>query len=442
MTSDRSLRRALGTVSLAAVMFFNVSGGAFTMEGLVASVGPGMSLLLLVLVPVLWSIPETLLVAELASMLPEEGGYYRWVYRAFGPFWAFQNGWITWCYSLVDMAIYPVLFNQYLAYFFPGLPTITQWLISLVMIWGATFINLRGALRVGQLSVFAATLVLGTFLAITISALPHMTHVPWTPFTRSGETQWTAMGVGLSTVLWNYIGWDNASTVGEEIRDASSTYPRALAITLAVVTCAYLLPLSATLAATDWTTWRDGSWPAIARASGGAAGPVLAALVATAGLVSALALFNALLMAYSRIPLAMARDGLLPSGVAVLDKRNNPSRAVLVSAVCYSVFALLPFGQLVVADVLLYSLALALEYGALIRLRTREPALRGAFRVPVGIRGIWTLVAIPSVILVITVGLSFADGEYGAPAVIGALAATAIGPVLYRLGKSRREERL
>ncbi len=442
MTSDRSLRRALGTVSLAAVMFFNVSGGAFTMEGLVASVGPGMSLLLLVLVPVLWSIPETLLVAELASMLPEEGGYYRWVYRAFGPFWAFQNGWITWCYSLVDMAIYPVLFNQYLAYFFPGLPTITQWMISLVMIWGATFINLRGALRVGQVSVFAATLVLGTFLAITISALPHMTHVPWAPFTRSGETPWTAMGVGLSTVLWNYIGWDNASTVGEEIRDASSTYPRALAMTLAVVTCAYLLPLSATLAATDWTTWRDGSWPAIARASGGAAGPVLATLVAAAGLVSALALFNALLMAYSRIPLAMARDGLLPSGVAVLDKRNNPTRAVLVSAVCYSVFALLPFGQLVVADVLLYSLALALEFGALIRLRTREPALRGAFRVPLGLRGIWVLVAIPSVILLITVGLSFADGEYGAPAVIGALGATAIGPVLYRLGKSRREERV
>lgn len=430
-----SLRRALGTLSLAAVMFFNVSGGAFTMEGLVASIGPGMSLLLLVLVPVLWSIPETLLVAELASMLPEEGGYYRWVRRAFGPFWAFQNGWITWCYSLVDMAIYPVLFNQYLAYFFPGLSGSTQWMISLAVIWGATFINLRGAARVGQVSVVAAALVLGTFLAITLAALPNMTHVPWAPFTRSGDTPWTALGVGLSTVLWNYIGWDNASTVGEEIRDASRAYPRALAITLAVVTCAYLLPLSATLAATDWTTWRDGGWPAIARASGGAAGPLLATLVASAGIVSALALFNALLLAYSRIPLAMARDGLLPASLAVLDSRDNPSRAVLVSAVCYSAFALLPFGQLVVADVLLYSMALGLEFAALIRLRSRHPELRGAFRVPVDIRGIWILVAIPAVILLITVGLSFADGEYGMPAVIGALIATALGPLLYRLTK-------
>ena len=378
--------------------------------------------------------------AELASTLPEEGGYYRWVHRAFGPFWAFQNGWITWCYSLVDMAIYPVLFNQYLAYFLPGLSPPLQWFISLLLIWSAAFVNLRGAARVGQLSVLAAALVLGTFLAITLAALPRMSHVPWLPYTTTGTTPWSALGVGLSTVLWNYIGWDNASTVGEEIRDASRTYPRALAITLAVVTCAYLVPLMVTLAATDWSTWRDGSWPAIARASGGSAGPMLATLVAFAGMVSALALFNALLLAYSRIPLALARDGLLPSSLAVLDKRDNPSRAVLLSAVCYSTFALLPFGQLVVADVLLYSMALALEYAALIRLRTREPALRGAFRVPVGTAGIWFLVSVPSVILAITIGLSFVDGEFGAPAALGALSAAIVGPVVYQLRPRRTTE--
>lgn len=59
-------------------------------------VGPGLALLMLVLVPLVYSLPEILVVGELASMLPEEGGYYRWVRRAFGPFWAFQNGWLTW----------------------------------------------------------------------------------------------------------------------------------------------------------------------------------------------------------------------------------------------------------------------------------------------------------------------------------------------------------
>ena len=114
------LRRTLTTLPLVFVIYFNVSGGPFTMESLVSQVGPGLAVLILALVPLIWSVPETLIVAEMASMLPEEGGYYRWVGRAFGPFWAFQNGWLTWIYSLVDMALYPVLFNQYLAYFFPG----------------------------------------------------------------------------------------------------------------------------------------------------------------------------------------------------------------------------------------------------------------------------------------------------------------------------------
>src|SRR5262245_21288259 len=114
------VRRALGTLALVFVMYFNTSGGPFTTESLVQKVGPGLALLMLVLVPLVWSLPEVLIVGELASMMPEEGGYYRWVQRAFGDFWAFQNGWLTWMYSLVDMAIYPVLFNQYLKHFVPG----------------------------------------------------------------------------------------------------------------------------------------------------------------------------------------------------------------------------------------------------------------------------------------------------------------------------------
>ena len=116
-----TLVRSISTLSLVFILYFSTSGGAFTTETLVAAVGPGMALLILVLVPIVYSLPETLIIGELASMLPLEGGYYRWVQRAFGPFWAFQNGWLTWMYSLVDMAIYPVLFLQYFGYFFPEL---------------------------------------------------------------------------------------------------------------------------------------------------------------------------------------------------------------------------------------------------------------------------------------------------------------------------------
>jgi amino acid transporter len=425
------LKRTLTTTALVFVMFFTVSGGAYTIEGLVGRIGPGLALLTLLVIPIVWSLPETLIIGELASMLPEEGGYYRWVRRAFGEFWGFQNGWATWLYSLVDMAIYPVLFNQYLTWFFPGLPPGAHWVISLAVIWGATAINLRGALPVGRVSIVAGTFVLLGFATLAVLAIPRASHAPWTPFTMSGTTVTAGLAVGLSTALWNYIGWDNASTVQGEVIDASRSYPRALMVTLPLVTLGYFVPLLPALSATDATAWTEGSWPAIAMAVAGRAGPFVAGWIAVGGLVSALALFNALLLSYSRIPLAMAQDGLLPGVLARTDARGTPRTAVLASAACYSVFVLLPFGQLVVADVLLYAVALLLEFGALIAIRLREPTLRGVFRIRAGVGGVVALATLPALLLLLVIGLSLRDGEIAMPSLVGSAVALALGPGLY-----------
>lgn len=426
----QQLARAVGSVPLVFILFFCTSGGPYTTETLIHSVGPGLGLLILLLVPLIWSLPEVLIIAELASMLPEEGGYYRWVDRAFGRFWAFQNGWLTWMYSLVDMAIYPVLFNEYLRYFAPEIDERFAPLISLLVIWGATWINLRGSLRVGIVSLVAGLFVLLGFLAMSLASVPHITHAPWHPFASPGGGG--GLAVGISIALWNYIGWDNPSTIQGEIKDASRTYPRALAIALPLVTLGYFVPLLAALGATDWQTWSQGGWPQIAAA---AAGKWSAIWIALGGMMSALALFNALLLSYSRIPFVLARDGLLPAALARLDSRGTPRNAVIVSAIFYSVFVLLSFGKLVIADVLLYSLALFLEFAALLQLRSTEPALRGAFRIPFGRAGVGVLAALPIVVLLGVIAISFRDREYGVPALIGAALAIAAGPILYRLGQ-------
>ena len=431
------LRRTLTTVPLVFVMYFNISGGPFSTEGIVAELGPGLTLLLLVLIPIVWALPETLIIGELASMLPVEGGYYRWVGRAFGPFWAFQNGWWTWLYSLVDMAIYPVLFNQYLAFFFPDLGDLARWGVALAIIWGATALNLRGALPVGRVSVWAGSFVIVTFLLLTIAAVPQMHHAPWNPFSTSGDGTMAGLGVGMAVVIWNYIGWDNASTVQGEVVDAGRTYPRALAIALPLIALGYLIPVSATLAATDWSQWREGGWPAIAIAAGGPFGRSLSILIALAGMISALALFNALLLVYSRIPLVVAEDRLLPTALGQTDARGTPRNAIIVSAICYSVFALLPFSQLVVADVLLYAMAIALEFASLVVLRRREPLLRGSFRIPVGQSGVIALAALPMIVLLMVVGLELRGGSSSAAPVMIALGAAALGPILYRLAAGR-----
>lgn len=431
------LRRSLGTFALVFILFFSTSGGPYTTETLIHSVGPGLGLLLLLLVPLIWSLPEALIVGELASILPEEGGYYRWVDRAFGRFWAFQNGWVTWVYSLVDMAIYPVLFIQYLRYFVPGLDARTEWLVSLAVIWGATGINLRGSVRVGVVSIVAGGFVLLGFLALSIASVPRITHVPWQPFASEHARGLGGLAVGISIALWNYIGWDNPSTAQGEVKDASRSYPRALAFALPLVTIGYFVPLLATLGATDWTTWTEGGWPQIAVSAAGSAGRWLAIWIALGGMISALALFNALLLGYSRIPFVLANDGLLPQALAKLDARGTPATAVIVSAVFYSCFALVSFGKLIIADVLLYSVALFLEFAALVRLRKTEPSLRGAFRIPLDRKGVTVLAALPMIVLIGVIAMSLADGEYGLPAVMGSALAIAAGPVIYRVARHR-----
>jgi amino acid transporter len=329
-------------------------------------------------------------------MLPEEGGYYRWVDRAFGRFWAFQNGWLTWMYSLVDMAIYPVLFNQYLRYFIPGLDPRTEWLISLAIIWGAAWINVRGSVNVTRVSIIAGCFIMLGFLVLSVASAPRITHIPWQPFASEH-----AHGLG------------GLATVG------------------------YFVPLLTTLGASDWTTWTEGGWPQIAASAAGSAGRWLAIWIGLGGMISAVALFNALLLGYSRIPFVLADDGLLPKALAKLDVHGTPRTAVIVSAAFYSLFALVAFGKLIVADVLLYSVALFLEFGALIQLRKTEPSLRGVFRIPLGRTGVAVLASLPMIVLVGVIAVSFADGEYGVPAVIGTAIAIAAGPLMYRLAQRR-----
>jgi amino acid transporter len=423
-------------------MFFTVSGGPFGLEGLVGSVGPGVALLLLVATPLLYSIPETLLIGELASMLPAEGGYYQWVKRAFGRFWGFWNGWLSWVYSLIDMAIYPVLCVQYVKFFAPGLGWLDDWLLALAMIWGATWLNLRGTRAVGTASGWFVAAVLAPFGVLAGVALVHWlrqpaTPLPVTPFHAAGTSFLGALGLGMSQSIWNYSGWDNASTIGGEIEHATSTYPRALARALPLVTVVYLVSIIPVLALTPWTSWRDGAWPDLARL---VVGPWLARWIALAGVVSAFALFNALLLAYSRIPLVLAQDGLLPVALAAVDSRATPRNAVLVSAVVYSVFALLPFGGLLAGDVLLYTAALALEFAALLRLRRVEPQLRGAFRVPAGVPVLTLLAALPVLLLVVAVALEVRSRTIGLPGVLVALCLAAAGPLAYTglLGRRAR----
>src|SRR5260370_9943538 len=114
------------------------------MEAAVPCFGPGLTLVLFVIRPLFWSLPFSLAMAELASALPDEGGYVTWTTRAFGPFWGFQVGWWSWLDSFVDVAVYPALFVEDLRYWHPTMAPLERWLLAEAFIAALSTLNLLG----------------------------------------------------------------------------------------------------------------------------------------------------------------------------------------------------------------------------------------------------------------------------------------------------------
>jgi len=197
--------------------------------------------------------------------------------------------------------------------------------------------------------------------------------------------------------MWNYMGWDNASTIATEVERPQRTYPRAMLVAVAIVALSYILPVAAMwMTGLPATAWDTGFWADIAGMLGG---PLLRIGLALGGIISGFGMFNALVMSYSRLPLAMAQDGMLPKVFGKLHRRTRaPWVAILALAVCWAMCLRLGFERLVTMDILLYGVSLALEFVALVVLRVREPELPRSFRVPGGMFGA-IAVGIPPMLL-------------------------------------------
>jgi amino acid transporter len=192
--------------------------------------------------------------------------------------------------------------------------------------------------------------------------------------------------------MWNYMGWDNASTIAQEVERPQRTYPKAMIAAVILVSLTYILPFVAVyftgVPATSFSG--DGSWAQVAGRLGGTfyGFAWLRFLIVVGGMMSAFGMFNALVMSYSRLPLAMANDGMLPKIFAKVDKRTKaPWVAILVCAAGWALCLGLGFQRLVTLDIMLYGASLMLEFVTLVVLRIREPELQREFRVPGGLAG-------------------------------------------------------
>ncbi|MBI4529038.1 MAG: APC family permease [Deltaproteobacteria bacterium] len=389
---DISPRRSLGFHKLVALTFFCVAGGAYGLEDAVNAGGPVLALTALLVVPWLWSFPTALMTAELSAAIPEDGGYVVWVQRAFGRFWGFQEGWLSWLCSFADNALYPVMFVDYLIYVIGEVSSIERWLTGVAVMAGVTWLNIRGAQLVGAGSVIFTFLVLAPFVALVSLGAPMMEPSIW--LTGRVNPDWPLL---LSVILWNTCGWDNAGCCAGEVKRPEKTYPRAMVTAVLLVLVAYLLPVAVGVSADrNWGNWKDGYFPHVAVQIGGG---WLGTWLTLAGLVSAVGMANALLCTSSRVPYAMARLGTLPASLAALHPRySTPWIAILVNSLGISMLIPFSFQDLIQVDMFLYAAALILEFAALVWLRFREPRMPRPYRVPFGAPGT-ILLSLPPVAL-------------------------------------------
>ena len=218
---------------MAAVIFLTVSGGPYGLEQLFSSTGIHGALFLLLITPLLWDIPTILTVLELNSLMPVTGGYYQWVKRALGIRWAFFEGWWTWLYTFLDLAIYPVLFVTYTSFFFPDILHY-RLLICLAIIWSSAILNILGIVPVGRVSMLLGVMVLAPFLVLFGWQI-HTGHPISIPTPSLKGVQLPAISMGLYYVMWNFLGWDNATTYAGEVKRPVRSYITSIGIAFLLI---------------------------------------------------------------------------------------------------------------------------------------------------------------------------------------------------------------
>lgn len=425
---------------LLAATYFMVSGGPYDLEDVIGFGGYGFALIVLFLLPFFWSFPTALMLGELASSIPDEGGFYAWVRRAMGPFWGFQEAWLSLAASVFDMAIYPTTFVLYLQRIAPQIAIGHRPLyLELAVVAGAVLWNLRGASAVGE----------GSIKLWAIAVSPYFVLIGWAVYLgfrglQPGHAVHAAMAIpitrDLSTAflvaMWNYMGWDNATTIAHEVDNPQRDYPRVMLTAAVMVMLTYIVPIAAVawagLPASMFTT---GAWVSAGHIIGGAA---LASAIVIAGSLDDFGTFSNLTLSYTRLPSALAEDGFLPAAFARRLRNGAPWVAILACGTCWALALGLTFERLITIDLLLWGMSIVLEFLALILLRRKEPTLVRPFRIP-GPDWVPILLGLCPTIL-IGVALYLARDETAAhiSALAFAVIVAAVGVPMYGLAWLRR----
>ena len=498
------LKRELTLLPLFGFIYFTVCGGSFGAEPMVSMSGPGLAILLFALTPLVFSIPNMLMVREMQSLMPVEGGYYHWLKTAFGPFVGFLGGWSNWVVSWVDVSIYPVWAAYYLGYFIPALRNgatiggvevpswVLSWLVALVLIWAISALSIRGARLSGLFTNWLGAIMMVPLVLMSIVGIWAWIKSGTTislPFLASGDAVTfgaliPALGTGIYVAMWNFMGWELPTAASDEVVNPKRTYPIAMVLVLVATIASYSIPTVAglyggagengkyqlwgleasdeevgivgDLAGEDATPEQVDEWtgklqswgvepassvgwefPDIAHAvadkltgqTNGGLAKLLGALVSFAAVLSMTGLFIGNGLGGTRIPFALAEDGMMPKFmVKVHPKYGTPWVSIIFCGIIFSIFSLQAFEVLVVIDVFLNMLVLLACFYAMWVMRFKDPD-RPRQKVPGGWFGLALITLSITAVVLLAIVFNYLDS--GTSTISWALIAMAIGAVLY-----------
>lgn len=399
----RALRKA-SLLPFVFVTYAYATGGPFGLEDMVTTSGPGLTLLYHLFIPLFWCVPVSLVAAELTTAIPVEGGFYRWVRAGFGDFWGFLAGWWNWSASFLLAAAYAVLFADYLtdyiSFYFKPAGALTHYAIAASLVALICYVNVRGIHMVGVVSTILEAFVLVAVGALCVVAALKWQHNPFSPLVPPHAPKFQVFGTGLALGLWLYSGYEQLSSVAEEVENPQRTYPRALAVVVPLSIATYFLPTLFSLAALgDWRKWHTGYFSDVAQLLGG---PWLAIPLTIAAMIGNVALLNATVLTSTRMPSTMAEDGYLPAAFSARHPRyGTPWIAIMASSIVYALLAQKTLVQLLTVYVWLRIGVTVLTVLSSWRLRQTKPDLPRPFWIPGRRAGLFYVVAAPLVMSVV-----------------------------------------
>lgn len=380
-------KKKISVFAIAMMVCVTVAGGGFGIEDLVSSVGPGMTMLVFIAIPFVWSIPFGLSSAELSSAYPEDGGMYVWAREGLGEKAGFLSGW---CYTIagfVEPATFAVLSANYLKILLGQIVEIndlTYWLLCVALLTVFAIINIVGIKLVSDLATVVSVLACIPFIVMIVLSFMDINYSPVDPFVPEGMGYIEAAGQGLLIGIWFNTGFETISTMSGDIEDGAKKVPKGILLAIPLISIMYLLWVMPALSSVGhWEQWSSETFSFV-EIGGMIGGPALKWGFVAAGSLASMMILCEYILAYAYLMKSFAEKGQFFQIFAKIHpKFGTPYAAIIIMCVVSAILCSSgSFIEFVGIASILYAVPVILMFVSNIKMRIKQPDIQLDFKVP------------------------------------------------------------